>query len=175
MLSLMWAVPQSAAGLARELGISHALASHHLRLLGASGLTEPAGTRTRRGGTERRYRTVRGTPLSDGTAGADSALLVESLAHSLRERAARRAPGSPGATADAELWITPDDWEAIRRRMTDLLADLHAAARPPHTPGTIPVGGTVMLFPLADDTGADGADEAADSGADPGDTAPGTP
>ncbi|AXK35270.1 ArsR family transcriptional regulator [Streptomyces armeniacus] len=151
MLSLMWAAPQSAAALARELGISHALASHHLRLLGAAGLAELDGTRTRRGGVERRYRTVHGTPLSDQGERDGTALLSETLAHNLRERAARHAPGSPGVTADAELWLTPADWDGFRRRMAELLADLHDAAQPPHAPYTVRVGGTVMLFPLAED------------------------
>ncbi|RLL66301.1 helix-turn-helix domain-containing protein [Streptomyces sp. Z26] len=159
MLSLMWAAPQSAAALARELGVSHALASHHLRLLGDAGLTERAGTRTRRGGVERRYRTVRGTSLSDQAARDGAPLLAESLAHNLRERAARQASGSPGVTADAELWLTPEDWDAFRGRFAALLADLHDAARPPHDPGTVRVGGTVLLVPLVDEgTDADGTD-----------------
>ncbi|MGW5673350.1 helix-turn-helix domain-containing protein, partial [Micromonospora sp. NPDC003776] len=38
MLSLLWGAPLSAAALARELAISHALASQHLRRLDAAGL-----------------------------------------------------------------------------------------------------------------------------------------
>ncbi|MGW2857569.1 helix-turn-helix domain-containing protein, partial [Streptomyces sp. NPDC001215] len=40
MLSLMWPGPMSAAELARELDISHALASQHLRRLDTVGLVE---------------------------------------------------------------------------------------------------------------------------------------
>ncbi|OPG04279.1 winged helix-turn-helix domain-containing protein, partial [Microbispora sp. GKU 823] len=69
MLSLMWGAPMSAAELSRELGISHALASHHLRCLDEAGLAELAGVRVRRGGRERRYRAAGGTPLTErGTA-----------------------------------------------------------------------------------------------------------
>ncbi|MFC6880618.1 MULTISPECIES: ArsR/SmtB family transcription factor [Actinomadura] len=146
MMSLMWAAPQSATDLARELEISHALASHHLRRLDAAGLVELGETRVRKGGTERRYRAVHGTPLSDR--GDATALLAETLAHNLRERAARRVHEGPGVTSDVELWLTPADWDALRVRMAALLADLHAAARPPHTPGTVGIGGTVMLFPV---------------------------
>src|SRR2546430_10470170 len=92
--------PLSAAELARELAISHALATQHLRRLDTVGLVELVEVRPHRGGQERRYRAVRGTPLSDQHAGA--ALLAEALAVNLRERAGRRAPRQPGVTSDAE-------------------------------------------------------------------------
>src|SRR5439155_19735764 len=93
-----------------------------------------------------RRRAGRGTPLSDQQAGA--ARLAAPLAVNLRERAGRRAPRQPGVTSDAELWLAPDAWSDLRQRIADLLADLHDAAQPPHTPGTVPVGATVMVFPL---------------------------
>ncbi|MER5863387.1 winged helix-turn-helix domain-containing protein [Kitasatospora sp. NPDC002040] len=148
MLSLMWPGPMSAAELARELDVSHALASQHLRRLDASGLVELAEERTRRGGRERRYRTVRGTPLSDRQDA--SPLLAETMAGALRERAARRAPQSEGVTVDAELWLAPEAWQDIRSRLAALADDLHTAARPAHTPGTHPVGVSLMAFPLDD-------------------------
>jgi predicted ArsR family transcriptional regulator len=146
MLSLMWSAPLSAAQLARELDISHALASQHLRRLDATGLVELAEVRAHRGGRERRYRTVRGTPLSDQVEGAE--MLAETLAHNLRERVARRVPDAPGVTADAELWVSPEDWEAARRRMAAIVGELHDAARPPHAAGTVRVATTVMAFRL---------------------------
>jgi DNA-binding transcriptional ArsR family regulator len=102
MLNLMWPGPMSAAELARELHVSHALASQHLRRLAGAQLVEPAEERNRRGGHERRYRTVPGPPLSDRREG--SGFLAEALAHGLRDRAARRDPGHPGVTTDGELW-----------------------------------------------------------------------
>lgn len=146
MLTLMWPGPMSAAELARELAVSHALASQHLRRLDAVGLVELAEERTRRGGRERRYRTVHGSPLSDQRDGAP--LLAETLAHTLRERAVRRAPDGEGVTADAELWVDPETWNDVRNRLAALVMELHDAARPPHAPGTIPVGVSVMAFPL---------------------------
>lgn len=148
MLTLMWPGPLSAAELARELDISHALASRHLRRLDAVGLVELAEERTRRGGRERRYRTVHGSPLSDRRDGAP--MLAATLAHTLNERAARRSPDGRGVTVDAELWVAPEEWEAARRRLAGAAAELHAAARPPRTPGTIPVGMSLMAFPLED-------------------------
>lgn len=146
MLNLMWPGPMSAAELARELDISHALASQHLRRLDAAGLVELAEERTRRGGRERRYRTVHGSPLSDRHDGTP--LLAETLAHSLRERAGRRAEAGEGVTVDAELWVDERTWQHVRRRLAELAAELHDAARPPHTPDTVPVGVSVMAFPL---------------------------
>lgn len=154
MMSLMWATPRSAAELARDVGISQALASHHLRTLDAAGLVVLAETRSKRGGLERRYRAIRGTPLSDQEGGA--VLLAETLAVNLRERAARRAPDGAGVTSDVELWLAPDAWDALRSRMADLVAELHEASEAPHTPGTVRVGGTVMLFPLAEEAGQPG-------------------
>jgi DNA-binding transcriptional ArsR family regulator len=148
MLTLMWTGPMSAAELARELDISHALASQHLRRLDAAGLVELAEERMRRGGRERRYRTVHGSPLSDQREGTP--LLAETLTQTLRERATRRTPGGEGVTVDAELWVDPDVWEDVRGRLAALAGELHDAARPPHTPGTTPVGVSLMAFPLRD-------------------------
>ncbi|MFF3889781.1 ArsR/SmtB family transcription factor [Streptomyces sp. NPDC001914] len=155
MLSLMWPGPMSAAELARELDVSHALASQHLRRLDAVGLVVLAEERTRRGGRERRYRTVQGTPLSDQHEGTP--MLAETMAHTLRERARRREEGSDGVTVDAELWVDPETWENTRRRLAEIATELHEAARPPHTPGTVPLGVSVMAFPLQDGAEADGS------------------
>ncbi|MGK5637322.1 ArsR/SmtB family transcription factor [Streptomyces sp. URMC 126] len=146
MLTLMWPGPMSAAELSRELDISHALASRHLRSLDAVGLVELAEERTRRGGRERRYRTVHGSPLSDRTDG--TRMLGAALAHTLKERAARRHPEGRGVTVDAELWLEPEVWDRARRKLADIAAELHDAARPSRSPGTVPVGVTLMAFPL---------------------------
>lgn len=154
MLTLMWPGPMSAAELARELNISHALASQHLRRLVAVGLAELAEERTRRGGRERRYRTVHGSPLSDQRDGAP--LLAATLAHTLQERAARRDQDSSGVTVDAEVWVEPEVWEQARRRLAEIGAELHDAAHPPRSPGTIPVGISLMAFRMQASPPADG-------------------
>ncbi|MBB4959401.1 winged helix-turn-helix domain-containing protein [Micromonospora polyrhachis] len=152
MLSLMWSAPLSAAELARELDISHALASQHLRKLDTAGFVELVEVRAHRGGRERRYRTVRGTPLSDEQVGTP--LVAESLAHNLRERAARRTRATAGVTTDAELWVAPEVWDDVRQRLAALMADLHDAAQVPHAPGTVRVGTTLMAFLLDEPTPA---------------------
>lgn len=146
MLSLLWAAPMSAAELARELGISHALASDHLRRLDRAGLTELVEVRPRRGGRERRYQAIRGTPLSDQRAG--TVLLAEALAQMMRTRAAERDPSQTGVTADAELWVPPPVWRDVRQRILTAITDLHDAAVSPRTPGTVRIGATVMAFAM---------------------------
>lgn len=153
MVSLAWNAPLSAAELARELGISHALASQHLRKLDAVGLVRLAEVRANRGGRERRYVAVHGSPLSDQRH-EGAPLLAEALAHNLRARAARRAPDAPGVTSDLELWVEPEVWEDFRHRLAALFDELHEAARAPHAPGTVGIGATVMAFPLAEQESA---------------------
>ncbi|MDF3301413.1 ArsR/SmtB family transcription factor [Streptomyces tropicalis] len=166
MLTLMWPGPLSAAELSRELDVSHALASQHLRRLSAVGLVELAEERDRRGGRERRYRTVHGSPLSDRRDGTP--LLAGTLAHNLRERAGRRAPDSEGVTVDGELWVDPQVWQDVRGRLAALAAELHAAARPPHSPGTVPVGIGVMAFALQEEARPEGDGRPNPAGSGPG-------
>ncbi len=137
----------SAASLAVELSISHGLASQHLRVLDRAGLVELAEVRPKRGGRERLYRTVKGTPLSDHTDA--SPLLVEAYLSNLRQRLAMRTPDSADAITDAELWVTPAVWHEARKRLLDLMYDLHEHSEPPHTPGTAPIGVTLMAFEMS--------------------------
>jgi DNA-binding transcriptional ArsR family regulator len=146
MLSLMWAGPMSAATLSVELGISHGLASQHLRTLDRAGLVELAEVRSKRGGRERLYRTVKGTPLSDRRDA--SPLLTEAFVNNLRQRLAMRVPDSESAVTEAELWVAPEVWLEYRKRLLDLMWELHEHALPPRTPGTTPIGVTLMAFEM---------------------------
>jgi DNA-binding transcriptional ArsR family regulator len=146
MLSLMWSGPLSAAALAAELGISHGLASQHLRTLDRAGLVELTEVRAKRGGRERLYRTVKGSPLSDRRDA--SPLLTEALVSNLRQRLGTRVPDSASVVTDAELWVAPDVWNEYRKRLADLVAELHDHSQPPRTPGTTPIGATLMAFEM---------------------------
>ena len=65
MLSLLTATAMSAAEVARELEITHANASYHLRLLADAGLLEVESEERIRGGVAKRYRHVwQSAPLS---------------------------------------------------------------------------------------------------------------
>jgi len=156
MLSLMWAGPLSAANLAAELGISHGLASQHLRTLDRAGLVELAEVRAKRGGRERLFRTVKGTPLSERV--DVSPLLTEVLVKNLRQRLTVRAPDSASVVTDAELWITPEVWTEYRKRLAILMYELHEHSQPPRTPGTTPIGAFLMAFEMRPGTGPDTPD-----------------
>src|SRR4051794_30024235 len=81
MLSLLTGTALSAAELGRELDVSQALASYHLRQLADAALVQLAEQRSRRGGRERRYRVAPvdpewRTPVADAEG---QALLIEAL------------------------------------------------------------------------------------------------
>lgn len=92
-----------------------------------------------------RVRTV--VPSPAASSAEDRAEYVEALIHELRRRNARRGDG-PQVSTDAELWVDPEAWRRVVRHIGDASALLHAAAKPPRTPGTRPVSMTAALFPL---------------------------
>ncbi len=153
MLSLLTGGPSSAAEVARELGVSQANASYHLRQLLGAGLIDDAGELAVRGGRARMYRHLpdpgasvheEGTPPSvEGTAAVVEALIAE-----LRRRYAMADHSVRGNLTDAELWVDPEVWAQTVTAVTDASHALHAAARPPRTDGTIPVNMTSALFAM---------------------------
>ncbi|ONI60764.1 transcriptional regulator [Leifsonia sp. ALI-44-B] len=86
-------------------------------------------------------------PKPTASSAEDRAEYVEALIHELRRRNARRGDG-PQVSTDAELWVDPETWRRVVRHVGDASALLHAAAKPPRTPGTRPVSMTAALFPL---------------------------
>lgn len=151
MLSLLTGAALSAAELARELEVSQALASYHLRQLADAGLVELVEERSRRGGRERRYR-HRVDPDGEVLAGDDEgrALVVEAIIAELRRRSSRRAPGPRGLTIDAELWVRQKDWEEARQAIAAAGIMLHERACRPHHPGAMHVNATVVMFAMVD-------------------------
>lgn len=154
MLSLLTGTPMTAAELARELSITHANASYHLRLLLAAGQIAVAGQEHIRGGVAKRYRyrmerTEHAAPEGPEK---DEALQLTyaAVALELQRRAGQRAPG-PGVLTDAELWVEPEVWEAVRDQINAASDTLHRGARPPRTPGTVRVNASIALFRMASD------------------------
>lgn len=153
LLSLLTGVSMSAAEAGRELGISQASASYHLRVLERVGLVRVVEVVRLRGGEARRYRhessSARFDPDAPATGRSPEAELeyLEALIGELRRRAIDRADG-PSLSTDAELWVDPAAWRRIVQHVGEASALLHAAARPPRTPGTRPVSMTAVLFPL---------------------------
>ncbi|MEV6842153.1 helix-turn-helix domain-containing protein [Actinoplanes sp. NPDC051411] len=150
IMSLLTGAPLTAAEVARELGISHANASYHLRNLLTGGLIVSAGEEKIRGGIAKRYRydahREEGLgPVPHEQLRADFSAVAEELIR--RVRIARVATEGK-LLADAELWIDQETWRAIRTRVHEAIQDLHDAAQPPRTPGTIRTGTTVAMFEM---------------------------
>src|SRR5690348_6143530 len=114
MLSLLTGADLSAAEIARELGVSHANASYHLRFLLDAGELEVVGEERIRGGLAKRYRHPWRSedrplrPAGDPEERAEAAeLFVQAGADELRRRYAHRRRDDHGLVTDAELWVTP--------------------------------------------------------------------
>lgn len=148
ILSLLTGAEMSAAEIARELGVSHANASYHLRFLADADLVVEAGEERIRGGVAKRYRhpweaeatRPPGTP-------DDAERYVAAMAQELVRRFSRRE--RPGALTDAELWVAPEVFERVRSMVHEAAVLLHHEARPPRTEGTVPVAMTAAVFPMS--------------------------
>ena len=160
MLSLLTGAAMSAAELARELEVSQALSSYHLRQLADAGLVELSEERSHRGGRERRYRHRAQPRLDDPRtqlpAGDREAqeLFIEAVVAELRRRASSRVGDPRGLSVDAELWVTPQDWEQARQAIAAASVMLHEQARRPHEPGTVHVNASVVMFAMSDNNGS---------------------
>jgi hypothetical protein len=138
---------------ARELGITHANASYHLRVLLDAGELEIAFEEKIRGGVAKHYR----HPWQKGLGGErprrisleDRAVYARAMAEELVRRARlTKVGGARGGFTDAELWVTPEDYAAVEEALTTASSRLHEAARPPRTEGTIRVSLTAALFEM---------------------------
>ena len=157
MLSLLTGASLTAADIARELGLTHANASYHLRNLLAAGLIVQAGEERIRGGVAKRYRydaerdreRDRDSVINEHTADSQRALFA-AVANELIRRTAVADWSVGGSMTDAELWIDPAVWSEIRDRITQASRDLHDAAQAPHSPGTIRTSTTIALFRMGE-------------------------
>lgn len=148
ILSLLTGTELCAAEIARELDISQANASYHLRKLADAGEVVESGTRVVRGGTARLYRhpwKSRKGPAADSV--HEEQFIQVLAAELVRRHALRRRRGRRTMT-DAELWVTPEHWAEVVDQVTAASSLLHGAARPPRTPGTMPVSMSAALFEL---------------------------
>jgi DNA-binding transcriptional ArsR family regulator len=153
LLSLVTGAAMSAAEAARELELSQASASYHFRVLERAGLVRVVETVKLRGGEAKRYRHESSARPFDVVTSVDPGaeeereLYLEALIAELRRRSAQRT-GGPQLSTDAELWVDPETWRRVVRHVGEASALLHAAARPPRSPGTAPVSMTTAMFPL---------------------------
>jgi DNA-binding transcriptional ArsR family regulator len=151
MLSLLTGAAFSAMELSRELGISQALASYHLRQLHSAGVIELAEVRARRGGRERRFVYQPACPGSPGptpSSADDLALFAEAVGAELRRRSRETGAAAGRLGVDAELWVDPADWAEAVDAMRAASIGLHRRAKPPRAAGTIRVSVSAVLFPM---------------------------
>ncbi|CAN5707697.1 hypothetical protein BH11ACT8_BH11ACT8_29290 [soil metagenome] len=150
MLSLLTGTAMSAAEVARELELTHANASYHLRVLLDAGELVEAGEEKIRGGVAKRYRYPherRGhNPQRRARATDDYQVsYLRALGVELERRVRRRVRGG-SPMSDLEGWVEPEVW----KRACDLLLEasmlLHENNRAPRTPGTIHVSQTSVAF-----------------------------
>lgn len=145
MLSLLTGAAMSAADVARELDLTHANASYHLRVLHDAGLIVVEGEERIRGGVAKRYRYLVGQAPRQSE--ADLAAEVEVMAQELVRRY-RGGARSPRVLADAELWVTPEAWQEVVDALRQASRRLHEAALPPRTPGAVPVALSLAAFAM---------------------------
>lgn len=146
MLSRLSGRALSAAELGRELGISQASASYHLRKLVTAGFVDLVEERVVRGGRERRYRyDPRPQRPVAATSRRDFVLTAAAELHRRIEVADHTQPGNGW---DAELWVDPDIWSETILRVREIMVALHERAQPASSEGSIPVSATTIMFGL---------------------------
>lgn len=156
ILSLLTGAELSAAEVARELDITHANASYHLRVLLDAGQLEIASEERIRGGVAKRYRHPwRQHPRKGKSSSADREAYARAMAEELVRRVRLAVPDRRAMFTDAELWVDEADAVAVREAAQEASNRLHDAARPPRTEGTRRVAMTIALFEMQDRDGVD--------------------
>ncbi|WP_239091178.1 ArsR/SmtB family transcription factor [Asanoa iriomotensis] len=154
ILSLLTGTDMTAAEVARELDLTHANASYHLRHLLAAGEIEVVGEEKIRGGVAKRYRhradadfdKPKPKVTTETAPTADHLLVYEAVATELRRRSRALLRGPNTHLTDAELWVDPAVWAEVEEQITQASRALHRAAVAPRTPGAIRVNATIALF-----------------------------
>ena len=152
ILSLLTGTELSAAEIGRELGLTHANASYHLRQLAAAGVVVVAGEERIRGGVAKRYRHP-WDDVPEPPGAEDRMLYVQAMGTELVRRFGLRSGRSQ--LTDAELWVTPQVWEEVWDLVERAARLLHDRAQPPRAEGTVHVNLTAAAFEMRDDAGAE--------------------
>lgn len=150
ILSLLTGSAMSAAEVARELDLTHANASYHLRILLETGTVVEAGEERIRGGVAKRYRYPhedRGQHRSRATTEGQVAR-VRALARELERRVRQRKRHSPSHLSDLDGWVAPEVWERVRELLMEASTLMHDHNQPPRTPGTVHVSATSWTFQM---------------------------
>ncbi|WP_029212245.1 ArsR/SmtB family transcription factor [Arsenicicoccus bolidensis] len=152
MLSLLTGAELSATEVSRELDITQANASYHLRALLGAGLIEVASEERVRGGMTVRYRHPwdregRTGPDEDGS-------FLAAVVQELGRRSLMRDASAPGHVTDAEVWLPQQAWDEVLEGMRELSRTVHARAVPPRTEGAVSVDVTLVAFRMEQDRSA---------------------
>jgi DNA-binding transcriptional ArsR family regulator len=156
IMSLLTGAPLTAAEVARELGLTHANASYHLRNLLAAGMIVLAGEERIRGGVAKRYRYDAAHDIAQEKAHGprsdahDRALYAAVAGELIRRVQQARFSEGGRVMADAELWVEPEVWKAVHEQIGAAARTLHDAAKPPRTPGTIRTSTSIAMFRMVD-------------------------
>lgn len=155
MLSLLTGTSMSAAEVARELDLTHANASYHLRLLADAGEIVVDGEEKVRGGIAKRYRYPHERELRPETTERPGdpeqrLLYVRALGTELERRTQARLRGTRGSSSDLEGWVDPQVWAEACALVERASALLHDANRPPRTDGTVHVSFTAIAFRMGE-------------------------
>ena len=152
ILSMLTARAMSAAEVARELDLTHANASYHLRVLRDAGELLVESEEKIRGGTAKRYRyVVGGDPTRPpGPPSVEDEIAWQHATHSeIVRRLAQRTRGV-GSSSDIETWVTPETWQEAVEMISTAMILLHERARPPRTEGTVHVSASSQAFRMGD-------------------------
>lgn len=148
ILSMLTAQAMSAAEVARELDLTHANASYHLRVLHDAGELVVESEEKIRGGTAKRYRyLVGGNPARpvDPSSNDDHIAWQHATHSEVVRRLVQRVEG-PVSSSDIETWVSPETWQRAIDAITDAMVLLHEEARPPRTEGTIHISASSQAF-----------------------------
>jgi DNA-binding transcriptional ArsR family regulator len=144
ILSLLTDSPKSGTELGPELSMSQAAVSYHLRSLAAAGMIELDEVRSVRGGREKRYRLAEVGHVT-GTRRDLEANVVAVTTEILR-RIEAFGSNAWDVFGDIDIWLDEETWQRNSHAITDSITELHAAAKPAGTPGTVHVSATALLF-----------------------------
>lgn len=150
ILSMLTAQAMSAAEVARELDLTHANASYHLRVLLDAGELVVDSEEKIRGGTAKRYRyLVGGNPEqpAEPSTNEDHIAWQHATSSEVIRRLTVRATG-PATSSDIETWVSPEVWRRAVDAIAEAMVLLHDEARPPGTEGTVHISASAIAFSM---------------------------
>lgn len=161
MLSLLTGTAMSASEVARELGLTSANASYHLRLLAEAGELVVDGEEKIRGGVAKRYRYPHErdlAPRRDGHPARPTAPAgyLRALGKELERRSRSRAASEQSLSSDIEGWVDEETWAEVLELSLRAARLLHEGNRPPRTEGTVHVSATTIAFRMDEITDGTG-------------------